>query len=133
MKTTIDPNLIGPPVLPGPLEKTDPEIVSLVREAIVRITTVPAETIEITAHEGWVVLEGTVNNSMQREVIEHVARHSEGVHGVVDLITVDSKKIPLKRSLQEEDDAVLTSIIVVVVLFSLTAVAGYMLWKKMGW
>jgi len=59
-------------------------------EAIETLTTVPLESIKVTAHNGWLRLEGTVDWQHQRTTVEEVTRNLVGVEGVKDLIRVNS-------------------------------------------
>lgn len=68
----------------------DAALAAAAAEAIEWLTTVPQETIKITAHNGWLYLEGTVNWCSQRTTVEDVTRHLPGVRGVIDSITIDA-------------------------------------------
>jgi len=57
-------------------------------EAIECLTTVPMETVQVTAHDGLLRLEGTVSGEHQRILLEDVTRHLPGVRQVIDSITI---------------------------------------------
>lgn len=52
------------------------------------LTTVPLESIRVTARNSLLHLDGTVTSSHQRITLEEVARNVPGVRGVVDRIEV---------------------------------------------
>ena len=69
---------------------SDTELVAAATDAIAWLTTVPHETITVTAHNGWLHLEGTVNYRHQRAIVEDVTRYLPGVRGVTDLIMIEA-------------------------------------------
>lgn len=58
-------------------------------DAIGVLTTVPQESIKVTARNGWLHLEGTLNHQHQRDTVEDVTRHLPGVRGVIDSISIE--------------------------------------------
>ena len=72
--------------LPETRQRTDAEIASAAANAINWITTVPPNSIKITAHDGRLTLEGTVENWSQREAVGMVVRYLPGITSVTNLI-----------------------------------------------
>jgi osmotically-inducible protein OsmY len=68
---------------------TDTKLAAAAVDAIEWLTTVPQETIKVTARSGWLYLEGTVNCRSQLTTVEDVTRHVPGVQGVIDTIKID--------------------------------------------
>ena len=58
-------------------------------DAIEVLTTVPQESIKVTARNGWLHLEGTLHYQHQRDTVEAVTRHLPGVRGVIDSISIE--------------------------------------------
>jgi len=75
---------------PDPSRLADTELVAAATDAIEVLTTVPQESIKVTAHNGWLHLEGTVNWRHQRTILEDVTRHLPGVRGVTDSIVIEA-------------------------------------------
>ena len=67
----------------------DTDLAASAVDAIEVLTTVPQESIKVTARNGWLHLEGTVNCWSQRTIVEDVTRHLPGVRGVIDSISVE--------------------------------------------
>jgi len=59
-------------------------------DAIEVLTTVPPESIRVTARNGWLYLEGNVEWRHQRTIVEDVTRNLQGVKGVIDEITINA-------------------------------------------
>ena len=68
----------------------DTDLAAAATNAIAWLTTVPQETIAVTARNGWLHLEGTVNYRHQRTIVEDVTRHLPGVRGVTDSIIIEA-------------------------------------------
>ncbi|HTL56852.1 MAG TPA: BON domain-containing protein [Candidatus Limnocylindrales bacterium] len=68
----------------------DRQLAAAATEAIEILTTVPQESIRVTARNGWLWLEGTVNWRHERTIVEDVTKHLPGVRGVSDLITINA-------------------------------------------
>jgi osmotically-inducible protein OsmY len=66
----------------------DAEIQAAAGEAIQWLTTVPRETIKVTARDGWLTLEGKVEERHQAQCIEELMREVPGVRGVKNALTV---------------------------------------------
>ena len=67
----------------------DTKLAAAAVDAIEWLTTVPQETIKVTACNGWLYLEGTLNCRSQLTTVEDVTRHVPGVQGVIDTIKID--------------------------------------------
>lgn len=72
----------------------DADIAATVKDAVGCITTVPDGTVQIEVKNGWVTLHGTLESWSQRQTVEHIAQHSVGVRGVLNLITVNENPFP---------------------------------------
>jgi osmotically-inducible protein OsmY len=68
----------------------DTDLVGAAADAIACLTTVPADTIKVTAQGGWLHLEGTVDSDSKRIIVEEVIRPLNGVRGVFNSIEVRS-------------------------------------------
>lgn len=68
--------------------RADHELAITAQEAIKCLTTIPEETIRVTAHNGHLDLDGTVACLRQRLLLEDLTRTLPGVRGVTNLICV---------------------------------------------
>ena len=68
----------------------DHALASAASDAIKWLTTIPEEAIHVTAHHGWLKLEGKVHWRHQRNTVEDVTRHLPGVKGVSNSIRIES-------------------------------------------
>src|SRR5262245_8738316 len=68
----------------------DLRLAAAATEAIEILTTVPQESIKVTARDGWLWLEGNVSWRHERTIVEDVTKHLPGVRGVSDLITINA-------------------------------------------
>jgi len=68
----------------------DDDLALAAAKAIECLTTVPLETLNVTARNGRLHLEGTVACSHQVTTLQEVTRHLPGVQGVIDSITINS-------------------------------------------
>jgi len=73
---------------PGALTRTDTDIAQAVRQSLQWDVFVPDEKITSTVSDGWVTLDGTVENWSDRADAERAVRNLTGVKGVVNRITV---------------------------------------------
>src|SRR5689334_7468553 len=71
---------------PDLTRSADTGLAAAAAEAIEVLTTVPPESIKVTARNGWLYLEGEVDWRHQRTIVEDVTRHLPGVRGVIDSI-----------------------------------------------
>ncbi|HEV2330330.1 MAG TPA: BON domain-containing protein [Verrucomicrobiae bacterium] len=79
-------------------KRTDPEIAASARNAIGWTTTVPSDSIKITARAGMLTLEGTVENWSQKGAVERSVRHLPGIIAIANLITI--KPQPFQRDVK---------------------------------
>jgi osmotically-inducible protein OsmY len=75
---------------PNTNRSSDVELATAAVDAIECLTTVPLESIQVTARNGWLQLEGTVAWEQQRTTLEEVTRRLPGVRGVIDSIAIKS-------------------------------------------
>lgn len=68
----------------------DVDLANAAVNAIECLTTVPLETVRVTAHNGLLRLEGTVSGEHQRIILEEVTRHLPGVRQVIDAIRIEA-------------------------------------------
>lgn len=59
-------------------------------DAIGSLTTIPQERIRVSAHNGYLRLEGRVQSVYQRNLIENVARGVPGVRGISNWLCVEA-------------------------------------------
>jgi len=74
--------------IPGGLARSDTEIAQAIRHALQWDVFVPDDRITSTVTDGWVTLEGTVEQLAQRDDAERAVRNLVGVKAVVNRITV---------------------------------------------
>lgn len=79
--------------LPETRRRTDAEITAAAANAIGWTTTVPPNSIKISARAGNLTLEGMVENSSQRGAVEYAVRHLPGITGITNLITTKPQPI----------------------------------------
>jgi osmotically-inducible protein OsmY len=85
--------------------KTDPEIAQAVRTALRWDVFVPDEKIRSTVSDGWVTLEGDVDNWSQRYDAERAIERLAGVVGVRNVITVRAVSADPGRIRADIEDA----------------------------
>ncbi len=68
----------------------DTDLAAAAADAIEVLTTVPLESIKVTARNGWLHLEGAVEWRHQRTIVEDVIRFLPGVRGINDEITINA-------------------------------------------
>ena len=73
--------------------KADEEIARAVRTALEWDVWVPDDRIRTTVSNGWVTLDGSVDNGQQREDAMHVVERLLGVRGVTNRIAIDAPAI----------------------------------------
>jgi osmotically-inducible protein OsmY len=78
--------------------RTDTDIAKDIAEAFRANLLIPKDQIKITVKNGWVNLEGSVDWRFEKEEVESVARHVDGVVGVTNLITVKSPPGPVREA-----------------------------------
>ena len=75
--------------IPSSHRRTDAEIASAASNVINCITTVPTETIKITARDGWLTLEGTLEHRHEKEAAEDAVHNLTGITGITNSITIE--------------------------------------------
>ena len=75
---------------PDKNQLADINLATIAIEAIEVLTTVPRESIQVNARNGWLHLQGTVNHQQQRAIVEDVTRQLPGVRGIVDSISIEA-------------------------------------------
>ncbi|MBM0229438.1 MULTISPECIES: BON domain-containing protein [Micromonospora] len=90
--------------LPGTDERTDAEIAIAAGRALEWDSFVPAERLDVTVANGWVMLRGEVEYGFQRRTAERELRRLRGVRGVTNLVEVHPPSPPsdeqIRRDLQ---------------------------------
>lgn len=71
----------------------DVDLAAAATDAVRVLTTVPSEALQITAHKGWLRLEGKVHWRNQRAIVMDVTRNLPGVRGITDAIVIDSQAL----------------------------------------
>ena len=74
--------------LPGTDERTDAEIAIAAGRALEWDSFVPAERLDVTVANGWVMLRGEVEYGFQRRTAERELRRLRGVRGLTNLVEV---------------------------------------------
>lgn len=75
--------------LPKTSCRTDNEIAAAASGAILWITTVPANTVEVSVSDGWLSLKGAVDGRHQKQAAEKAVRNLTGVKGLTNLIVIN--------------------------------------------
>ena len=68
----------------------DAELAAAALDAIDCLTTIPMETLQVSARNGWLHLQGTLTSRHQRTILEEVTRHLPGVRGVINSIRIEA-------------------------------------------
>ncbi|MEU4479933.1 BON domain-containing protein [Micromonospora sp. NPDC023966] len=74
--------------LPATEERTDADIAIAASRALEWDSFVPAERLDVTVADGWVMLRGEVEYGFQRRTAERELRRLRGVRGVTNLVEV---------------------------------------------
>lgn len=80
--------------LPGAMEKSDSDIAHAAVNALRWNIQVPDERIQVKVANGWLTLEGEVDQYYQTEAAEHAVRYLMGVKGVSNLIALRAMPTP---------------------------------------
>lgn len=88
--------------------RSDTELARAVRSALEWDALVPDYQIQSTVSDGWVTLEGEVNNGRERTDAERVIRRLTGVVGVINKLTVRKQVVDEKQLREEIEDALET-------------------------
>ena len=74
--------------IPEGHRRTDTELVAAAYEAIDLITTIPCNSVRITAWDGWLTLAGSVDHLHQKHAAEYAVVCLTGLVGLTNLISV---------------------------------------------
>ncbi|WP_319459532.1 BON domain-containing protein [Micromonospora sp. RTP1Z1] len=74
--------------LPGTDERTDAEIAIAASRALEWDSFVPAERLDVTVANGWMMLRGEVEYGFERRTAERELRRLRGVRGITNLVEV---------------------------------------------
>jgi osmotically-inducible protein OsmY len=88
--------------------RSDTEIARAVRSALEWDALVPDDQIQSTVSNGWVTLEGEVNNGRERTDAEKVTRRLTGVVGVINKIMIRKQAVNEDQLREEIEDALET-------------------------
>ena len=86
-----------------PSTRTDPEIAREAVQEIQNHVSLPADKIKVTAKNGWITLEGTVDWQYQKIVAESAVKKLRGVIGVTNNIEVKPQLSPTEVKSRIED------------------------------
>ncbi len=75
--------------------RNDGDLAAAVITAINWLTAVPGKAVQVTVRDGWVTLEGSVEQWYQRTAVEDVVRSLAGVRGVTNSISIRPKLPPV--------------------------------------
>lgn len=81
-------------VIPTAHVRSDTDIAHAVVSALKWNVQVPADRIKVRVDEGWVTLDGTVTWEFQRKAAARTVRELTGVHGVRNLLTLQTSASP---------------------------------------
>ncbi len=80
--------------MPNLHERSDTDIARSAAHAIEWDTTVPEQRVKVRASDGWITLEGSVDNYFEKRAAEHAVEGLVGVRGVSNLIEIDPEEKP---------------------------------------
>ncbi|MFC4147090.1 BON domain-containing protein [Micromonospora mangrovi] len=80
--------------LPGTDERTDADIAIAASRALEWDSFVPAERLDVTVADGWLMLRGEVEYGFQRRTAERELRRLRGVRGITNLVEVRASAPP---------------------------------------
>jgi osmotically-inducible protein OsmY len=80
--------------LPSSSKRTDEDLARAALRALEDQVNVAHDRIKVIVREGWITLEGAVEWPYQRAEAEKAVRHLRGVKGVINLISVTSRRSP---------------------------------------
>lgn len=80
--------------LPGAMERSDADIAHAAVNALRWHIEVPEERIQVKVTNGWITLEGEVDQYFQKEAAERAVRFLMGVKGVANLIALRATPTP---------------------------------------
>src|ERR1700693_1823174 len=79
--------------MPSMHQRGDADIAQAVLNALKWHIWVPLDTIKVSAVQGWVTLEGTVDSKFQRTSADDAVRYLTGVKGLTNVITLKQPAI----------------------------------------
>ena len=88
--------------LPESSKRDDQEIVKSACTAIEHNSTIPADSVKVTVTDGWITLDGELEEQHQKDEAEDTAGRVLGVKGVTDNIVVKTPLRPYDITLQIE-------------------------------
>ncbi|MEH1168595.1 BON domain-containing protein [Micromonospora sp. CPCC 205539] len=88
--------------LPGTPGRTDAEVAIAASRALEWDSFVPAEQLDVTVANGWVMLRGEVEFGWQRRAAEQELRRLDGVRGITNLIEVRPPEPPAGERLRRD-------------------------------
>ena len=88
--------------LPNSFHRTDSDIAAAAASQLKWSTTIPEDTVKITVSDGWITLEGQVDQWYQRNAAETSIHYLVGVKGVSNMISVKPvvTSIGIERDIQ---------------------------------
>jgi osmotically-inducible protein OsmY len=75
-------------------DRSDEEIAATANNVIQWLTTVPPESVRVSVHDGWLLLEGELDWWHQKSTLEEVLQRLPGLKGINNLITLRVKSKP---------------------------------------
>jgi len=85
--------------------RSDTELARAVRSALEWDALVPDDQIQSTVSDGWVTLEGEVNNGRERTDAERAIKRLTGVVGLINKITIRKQAVNEAQLREEIEDA----------------------------
>ena len=89
----------------GVNSRSDTQIANAVRRMLEWDAFVPNERVTSTVSDGWVTLEGAVENSREREDAEHAISRLNGVVGVINKIAIQKRPLDPKKLREQIEHA----------------------------
>lgn len=88
--------------LPGTPGRTDGDVALAAARALEWDSSVPAERLDVTVANGWLMLRGEVEFGWQRRAAEGELRRLDGVRGVTNLVEVRPSAPPAGEQLRQD-------------------------------
>lgn len=90
-------------VLPGTHASTDTEIARMVHQAIKWHLAMEEEEIQVKVEDGWIYLEGRVNQQYQKILAEQAIENIAYIKGIINMIEINQTKKQCPVPVTEED------------------------------
>lgn len=74
---------------------SDPDIAKAILAALRNNVSIPADRIQATVEDGWVTLDGEVEWQFQKAITESAVKHTVGVKGVYDRLSIKPRASPI--------------------------------------